>query len=700
MARGWAVCILLSLALTGCTNSPYPSRDRDAPTRYSYISEDPKTLDPTVAYDTLVSSILAQIDDTYLQYNYLKRNPVVLEPLIGARMPVRQPYDVTEQAPVIGKDGKPAVDAHGKPLMHAVTRHGERWTFTIKPGIRYADDPCFPGGKGREVTAADFVFAFKRMADPSVNCPILSYITPHVIGMQEFFDAESAKMAADKKAGRKFRCDLQAPVAGVQLDPHDPYTFRLILRDRYPQLKYLMAMQFTAPIPHEAIEFYDGGAHGQFRNHPVGAGPYRLEEWDERHRIVLDRNPYYHTDRYPTSGAPGDREHGLLADAGKPLPFDTRIVYTVIPESIPGWNLFQQGYLDSYGVPKESFDKVITTRGALSPDMKARGIHLDTAPGMDISYFAFNMEDSLVGGYTPRKRKLRQALSLAFDTSEYLELILNGRGVPAQGPLPPELFGYDPHYKNPYRQTNLDKAKQLLAEAGYPGGIDPATGKPLEINYDDSGTTPEDREANGLVIRQWERLGIHINERQQTFAVFQDKVNNGQFQVVSFGWVADYPDPENFFLLFYGPNKGPGPNTARYNNPRFDALFRQMAGMDDGPERLKLIYQLRDILQEDCPWIYNYHSLSYGLHYDWLKNTKPHPVAFNAAKYIRIDYAKRSREQAEWNKPRYDVVAILFGVLVLGSMPAVLAARRLRFLSARASRKTLVSPDGAWKPGL
>ncbi|MCA1595618.1 MAG: ABC transporter substrate-binding protein, partial [Chloroflexi bacterium] len=664
----------------------------------SYISEDPKTLDPTVAYDTLVSGILAQICDTYLQYNYLKRDPLVLEPLLGASMPVRQPYDLTTQDPLMGKNGAPVTDSRGKPVTHAVLHHGEVWTFTIKRGIHYADDPCFANGRGREVTAADFVYSFKRMADPSVNCPILSYITPHVVGMQAFFDAEASRMAAAKKAGKEYLCNLDAPVQGVQLDTHNPYVFRLILQDKYPQLKYLMAMQFTAPIPHEAIEYYNGGPHGQFRMHPVGAGPYRLAEWDERHRIVLERNPYYHTDRYPTQGAPGDTAAGLLADAGKPLPFDDRIVFTVIPESVPGWNLFQQGYLDSYGVPKETFDKVITTRGALSPEMKARGIILQTAPGMDVNYLAFNMEDSLVGGYTPKKRKLRQALSLAFDSKEFLDLILNGRGITAQSPLPPGLFGYDPGYQDPYRQTNLAKAKQLLAEAGYPGGIDPATGSRLEINYDDSGATPDAREQNGLVIRQLERLGIKVNERQQTFAVFQDRVNSGQFQLISFGWVADYPDPENFYLLFYGPNKGPGPNSARYNNPEFDAVFRQMASMDDGPERLKLIHRLRDILQEDCPWIYNFHSLSYGLRYDWLKNAKPHPVAYNSAKYIRIDYAERARKQAEWNRPRYDVVAGVIVVLVLGCLPAILAARRRRQLSARANRRTLVSPDGSWKP--
>nr|MDQ2731131.1 ABC transporter substrate-binding protein [Armatimonadota bacterium] len=658
------------------------------------LSEDPKTLDPSVSYTVSDQEVLMNICETFLQYHYLKRDPFQLVPSLGARMPTRQPYIFTEQAPVKDKDGKPVLDKQGKPVKQPTVQHGEVWTFTVKPHIFYADNPCFPGGKGREVLASDFVYSFKRMADPKVNCPILNYLLPHVIGLQEFNDNEVKLASSSKKAGQRHTADLSVPVSGVRVDPKDPYTFHITLRDPYPQLQNLMAMSFTTPIPHEAVEYYDGGPHGQFRQHPVGAGPYYLAEWREKARLVLKRNPNYNFERYPTEGQPGDKEKGLLADAGKPLPFADEIVMTIIKEGIPGWNLFLQGYMDSWGVPKEAFDKVVT-RGGLSEDMKARGISLSTSPALETSYLGFNMEDSVVGGYTEKKRKLRQAISLAFNSPEYIELTANGRGIPAQGLLPPGIFGYEAGYKNPYCQTNLTRAKQLLAEAGYPDGIDPSTGHPLEIHYVDTATSPEDRQANGLVIRQLERLNIHIVEQESLYSVFQDRVNNGQYQLMPYGWVADYPDPENFYLLFYTANKSPdGANSCRYSNPEFDRLYRQMAAMENSPARLKIIQQMRGILQEDCPWVYKDHPLGYSLRYNWVKNAQSHPVATNVVKYHRIDYKLRARKRAEWNRPAYGIVDAVFGLLFLASLPAIVSRRRQKSLSARAVRQTLVSRRG------
>lgn len=693
--------LALALTLAGCTNNPYPQADENANIIYTALGEDPKTLDPSVSYTVADQEVLMNICETFLQYHYLKRNPFQLIPSLGARMPTRQPYTFTELAPQKDKDGKPITDKQGKPVLRPTVQHGEIWTFTVRPHIHYADNPCFPGGEGREVMAADFVYSFKRMADPAVNCPILNYLLPHVVGLQEFNDNEVKAAAKAKGSVRKHTADLGVPVSGVRVDSKDPYTFHITLRDPYPQLQNVMAMSFTAPIPHEAVEYYDGGPHGQFRQHPVGAGPYYLAEWSEKARIVLKRNPNFNFERYPTEGQPGDKEKGLLADAGKPLPFADEIVMSIIKEDIPGWNLFLQGYMDAWGVPKDAFDKVITRGGGLTEDMKAKGISLSTSPGLETSYIGFNMEDSVVGGYTEKKRKLRQAISLAFNSPEYIELVANGRGIPAQGPLPPGIFGYDPTYKNPYCQWNLARAKQLLTEAGYPDGIDPATHAPLEIRYIDTATSAEDRQANGLVIRQLERLHIHIVEQESMYSVFQDKVSNGQFQMMPFGWVADYPDPENFFLLFYTANKAPdGANDARYSNPQFDRLYRQMASMENSPARLKIIQQMRAILQEDCPWVYKDHPLGYSLRYDWVKNAVSHPVAMNTTKYHRIDYQERARKRAEWNHPAYGIVATVFGIFILVSLPAIVARRRQKYLSARAARQTLVSRPGFGEPGL
>ena len=156
-------------------------------------------------------------------------------------------------------------------------------------------------------------------------------------------------------------------------------------------------------------------------------------------------------------------------------------------------------------------------------------------------------------------------------------------------------------------------AKQLLAEAGYPDGIDPKTGEKLVLNYDNSATSPASRQQVGILTRMIERTGIKVNSRSTRSNVFQDKIGKGQHQFIFYGWFADYPDPENFVFLLYGPNKKPGPNSANYQNPEYDKLFEQMRAMDDSPERQAIIVKMRDIATEDCAWIPVFHSVSLSL---------------------------------------------------------------------------------------
>jgi ABC-type transport system substrate-binding protein len=242
--------------------------------------------------------------------------------------------------------------------------------------------------------------------------------------------------------------------------------------------------------------------------------------------------------------------------------------------------------------------------------------------------------------------------------------------------LPPGIAGYDPAYRNPYRQTNLERAKRLLAEAGYPGGLDPATGEKLTIFFDNAGTTPEGRQFVGLVTRQVERLGITLQSRVWRDTVWQDRVDRGEFQFTYYGWYMDYPDPENFVFLLYGPNRRPGPNHAAYQNPEYDRIFEQMRSMDDGPERLRLIHRLRDIAQEDCPWVCVVHDEDMLLNYDWLSNVKPHGAALDLAQYRGVDAARRAEAQQRWNRPDYRPLLGVSAFLILGSLPAARVVRR------------------------
>jgi ABC-type transport system substrate-binding protein len=655
-------------ALMGCGNNPYPAGESATSTIYRVLSEDPKTLDPSLAYDVASANVIDTIYPSYLQYNYLKRDPFVLELGLGAEEPKREKWPVT-------------VTEKGK----TVTKTGERWTFKIKKGLRFQDDPCFPGGKGREIVGDDFVFSFKRMSAPNVACPIFPFFGDKVLGLLEWRKQNGDRMKAAKASnpnGPKPRADYSPAIEGLQTDPADPYTFRIVLNQPYPQLRYLMAMHFTSPLAHEAVEMYGDENLGKevpdsakLSVHPVGCGAFQLTEYTKKSRIVLRANPNYREETYPTEGAPGDRESGLLADAGKRLPLSSAVQFNIIRESITSFNEFLQGYEDLAGVTQQNFQQVMTQPGHLSPEMAAHGLGLHRDKGVDISYFSFNMDDPTVGGTSEKNRKLRQAISLSIDGHEIIDLLHQGLGVPAQTVIAPGLFGYDPDYKNPYRQfdPSLTKAKQLLAEAGYPDGIDPKTGNRLTIVWDNLNTSPLGKQETGLITRQVQKLGINLESHSWLFATYEDRLDKGQFQLMNFGWVADYPDPENFVFLLYGPNspaKANGPNYSNYNNPEYDKLFDQMRIMDDGPARLEVIRKMRSIVDEDCVWIPILHSETFALTQPWLKNFKPHPVALDGAKYWRADGAMRASLQAKWNQPNYWPILATVALLVIAIVPA------------------------------
>jgi oligopeptide transport system substrate-binding protein len=639
---------LTAYALAGC-NNPYPAGETAQSIVYAAMGDDPKTLDPNICYDVGCATVVDPIYPAFLQYHYLKRDPFALELGLGAEMPQSAPYPFTTQ-----EKGK------------TVTKTGQAWTFHIKKGLRFQDDPCFPGGKGREITGTDFLYTFRRIADPAIACPILSFLNDKVLGMAEYGEH------LQQMEKQKQKPDYNFAMEGLQPDPQDPYTFRILLNQTYPQMRFLMAMHVTTPMAHEAVETYGKG----LASHPVGCGPFLLAEIKPKGHIFLKANPNYREETYPTEGAPGDREAGLLKDAGKRLPLVKEVHFEIIREGITGWNLFLQGYQDLSGVSQTNYQQVLGTAGQLSPEMTRKGIGLHRDTGIDISYFAFNMDDPTFGGYSDKNRKLRQAVSLAIDSQAFIDLLSQGLGKKAQFIVSPGLFGYDPDYKNPYRQPDLTKAKQLLAEAGYPDGVDAKTGERLTLYYDNYLITAAGRQEIGLVVKQIEQLGVHVESRPTRYPSFQEKVDNGQYQFMNYGWLADYPDPENFVFLFYGPNKRPGPNASDYQNAEYDRLFEQMRAMDDTPQRKAIIEKMRGIVVEDCPWIYLTHNESFALTQPWLTNYKPNPIALDVIKYWNIDGAKRADLQVAWNHPNY-WPALGFAIfVVLGSMPAAAVIRR------------------------
>ena len=779
---GWMLALCLAL-LAGCGegpwNNPWPRDEAGANIFYSSFEERPKHLDPARSYSSNEYAFLAQIYEPPLQYHFLLR-PYQLVPLTATDLP--QPaYFAADGQPLPGDapaetiawtdyiiqiqpgiryQPHPALvrDEGGAYRYHALT------SADLKKIRQLAD---FSETGTRELTAADYVYQIKRLATPWRHSPIAGLLGEHIHDFRELtarIEAAAASPASSSVSdtsgfqggaanesgnagqagsaattdaadiaaipGERPFVDLNAiPFAGAEV--LDRYRYRIRVTGKYPQFLYWLAMPFFAPMPWEAEKFYDQPGM-QARNltldwYPIGTGPYYLSENNPNLRMVLTRNPHFHGELYPREGTPEDQTAGLLADAGQPLPFIDRAVYALEKESIPYWNKFLQGWYDSSGISSDAFDQAIrfdAQGGAgLTEDMAAKGIGLLTAVETSIFYLGFNMRDPVVGGDAERARLLRRAIAIAVDYEEYIAIFANGRGLPAQGPLPPGIFGYregeaginpfvyrwQPHELADKREQeesdltyyqrkenkekpltpakrasqavrrSLDEAQALMVQAGYPGGRDPATGQALNLYYEAVASGPDDKARLAWLRKQFAKLGIELVVRATDYNRFQEKMRLGTGQLFTWGWHADYPDPENFLFLLYGPNgkvASGGENAANYANPEFDRRFERMKDLDDGPERQALIDEMIAIARRDGPWVWGYYPKAFSLHHGWLSNLKPNDMANNTLKYRRLDPALRQRQREAWNQPVLWPLWLGVGILILAVLPAILGYRR------------------------
>ncbi len=708
---GW---FLVSIVVTACGdqpwNSPYPPDQAGQNILYSSFSARPKHLDPAQSYSSNEVVFTGQIYEPPLQYHFLKR-PYQLEPLTVTEMP--EPYYLDERGERLPDDAPDASIAFSI------------YDIRIKPGIRYQPHPAFakdasgtfvyhniditgrdefsaladfPLTGSRELVAADYVYEIKRLAHPHLHSPIFGLMADYIVGLKEYaITLQKTAEELEKSGDGPVTLNLGSfPLQGATV--LDRYRYRITVRGKYPQFRYWLAMPFFAPVPWEADVFYARPGMKE-RNitldwYPVGTGPYMLTVNDPNRQMVLERNPNFRGEVYPDGGEPDDMKAGFLQDAGRAMPFIDKVVYSLEKEAIPTWNKFLQGYYDASGVSSDSFDQAIQVGGggsiSLTPELQDRGIHLNTAVSTSVYYMGFNMVDPVVGGDSERARLLRHAIAIAMDYEEYISIFANGRGIPAQSPLPPGIFGfregkegmnpwvYDWTAQGPVRKP-IAEARRLLAQAGYPDGRDVKTGKPLVLYLDATGGGPDDSARQNWIRKQFDKLDIQLQIRNTDYNRFQDKMLKGTAQIFQWGWNADYPDPENFLFLLYGKNikfEKNGENAANYSNPEYDRLFDRMKNMPNGPARQAIIDRMVDILRHDAPWVFGFHPKQFVLYHDWYFNAKPNLMANNTLKYKRIDPALREQKRREWNKPIVWPLGLIGLLVVLMVIPAVIGYRR------------------------
>ncbi len=546
------------------------------------------SLDPVRQFDAESSELVRLCYGTLLAYAYLDR-------------PYKLEGDLLERLPEAAAD--------------KVTL-----TLRLRKGIRFHDNACFPGGKGRELVADDVLYSIKRYADAKLNSKSWFAMEGAVVGL-DAFRAASAKAPVDHRT---------VPVEGLKrIDSH---TLSIKLTRENPLFLFSLAISSTAPVAHEAVAMYGD----QLGVNPVGTGPFMISKAERKGVLRFLRNPNYHQ-TYPSAGAPGDAEKGLLKAAGRKLPLMDVLEMPLIEEPQPGMLKFLKGELDWRGIDRANFSKMIQ-RGAdgrpkLSPEFAGK-FEIYSAQGTDTTYINLNMRDPLLGG----NKALRQALMHLTDTQGQIDVLLNGRGQKLKSLVPLEFPGSERDTGATYPGYDLARAKALLAQAGYPDG----KGLP-PLLYRVGGTTSTQRTAFDFAKARCAAAGVQLRAEFSDYPTAIKAVESGNFQIADLGgWLADYPDAENFYQLLYSKNMAPGPNHSAFSNPAYDRAYEASKLMPNGPQRYALFRTMNDIIKDEVPLIIGLNTTRFGITQKWLSNFKRNMLVPEFM-YLDIDMAAKKK---------------------------------------------------------
>ncbi len=563
--------------------------------------------------------------------------------------------------------------------MPQVSEDKKTYTFRIKKGVRFIDDPCFPDGKGREVTAQDFLFCFKRFGHPQTKAKGWWLFDGWIQGFDTWRKGLREDLASRFESTGKQEKDvlwgLDRPLEGIEV--LDRYTLRFHLTKPYPQFLWVLAMPYTSVYPEEAVRHYGDEIGG----HPVGTGPFMVTEFNPVYRVVYKQNPNYREERvpdprnHPQERWPGweeDEKAGYLVDAGKRIPLLDGIETRFIVEDQPRWLYFKSGYTDFLSPPKDNTDEAIPG-GKLSDEMRERGTRLFKWPELGTVYTCLNTEDEILSNVD-----LRRAIAMAFDHQWTVDNLYSGSAVVATSLIPPGVAGFDAEdlpYHRKDGHADLDRARKLLVKAGYPGGKDPKTGRSLRLVFENSGSSKSSRDFGNRFVDEMRRIGIDVDVIVNTFPQMIDKMRKKNFQVAGLAWGFDYPDAQNILQLLYGPNESPGINAANFKDPEFDRLYEKISTMEDSPERTVIYERMAHIVADQVPWITRAHRIKLNLQQAWLRGFKFTQTSYQYWRYSNIDVEQRKTLVKEWNRPNRLPMLLVVGAFVVMILTTVLKAR-------------------------
>jgi len=563
------------------------------------------SFDPVQATDLYSSTVLSHIFESLYGYDHLAR-PTKVEPRLA--------------------DGMPEVSADFKV-----------WTVKLRRGIYFADDAAFKGQR-RELVADDVLFGFKRAVDPANKSPVATTVLDEgVVGL-----AELRKAAFD---GRK-PFDYDAPVAGLQA--LDRYTVRFTLSASRPRFILNLANPSMLPAQaREVLAFYGKNVG----DHPVGTGPFRLKQWVRASKIVLERNPGFREAFYNAEPAADDAEgQALLARfKGRRLPMVDEVEVSIVEENQPQWLSFLNGQVDALvsntGMVPIDFSLLAVPNGHLAPNLARRGVQLHRTLRADCAMLYFNMEDPVVGGYTPDKVALRRALSLAYDVGREIRLVRRGQAVPAQSIVLPGTTGYDPAFRSTMSEFDPARARALLDMHGYidrdgDGWRERPDGQPLVLTMT---TEPEQiyRQFNDIWRRCLTDVGVRCEFKIAQWPINMKSALGGSLQMWMLGSSAAQPDGQEALSNLYGPQAGEA-NLARFKLPAFDAIYERMLSLPDGPERAQLFYEAKRLAAAYMPYKVLVHRIANELLHPWVSGYRRTPFWSEWWHLVDLDPALRA----------------------------------------------------------
>lgn len=591
-------CMIVLAALACGGPARYAAAADSSKVLHVFITSGESTLDPAAASGTNTLSILENIFEPLLRYDYLAR-PVKLQVNTVTAMP-------------------------------EVSDGGAAYTFHIRPGIYFTPDPAF-AGKRRELTAQDYVYSFKRFYDPELKSPWLFLVDGKLVGDETL-----------QPSAMQEHFDYDRPLVGLQA--LDRYTLRIRLKQPDPQFLFKMAMPATGAVAREVIDTYGAQAGG----HPIGTGPFLMQEWRRSSKMVLTANPDFRPTIFHAATTKNPDDAAIAAALeGRRLPLIGRIEVKVVEEEqarVLGFLGREFDYIEQ--LPPGLSDMVLSD-GRLKPALAERGIRLTQFAPLQTYYMWMNMEDPVIGGYGPQQVALRRAISLSYNRAEDIALLERGLALPAQTPLPPDVLGYDASYRSDARY-DIGLARALLDRFGYrdrdgDGYRETPDGKPLMLVMHTL-ASGVGRLRDELWRRSLDAIGVRVNFKSDKYTEVVKAARLGRVQMFETNWIADYPDGDNFFQLLYGPNAG-RINYARFNLPAFNRAYEESRALSDSPQRNRLYRQLAQLASAYSPWVLRIHPLSADLRHPWIKNYKRHPVENTAWRYLDIDMAERQAAQ-------------------------------------------------------